>query len=135
MKKGDSNARLGSQLPGYEEATSIDIVSDRDGRFVVRGVGPERVVDLQISGETIATARIEVVTRQITPSAADRAIDGDNRPTPIFGGDFTYQAALTKPIIGTVRDAASGKPLPGVRVELSQHKFICARLTRKGSSD
>jgi len=132
MKKGDSNARLGSQLPGYEEATSIDIVSDRDGRFVVRGVGPERVVDLQISGETIATARIEVVTRQITPSAADRAIDGDNRPTPIFGGDFTYQAALTKTIIGTVRDAASGKPLAGVRVELSQHKFICAQTDAEG---
>ena len=35
----------------------------------------------------------------------------------MFGNDFTYHALPTRPIVGTVRDAASGAPLAGVTVE------------------
>jgi hypothetical protein len=35
----------------------------------------------------------------------------------VFGADFTYHALPTRPIVGTVRDAASGAPLAGVTIE------------------
>jgi beta-lactamase regulating signal transducer with metallopeptidase domain len=121
-KKGLVSAdRQLSRLPGYEEETSPPIVSDGDGRFTVPGIGAERMARLQISGETIATTQFAVVTRPMTPIAQTGGAYG---PTQVFGKDFTYQAAPTKPIVGTVRDAATGKPLAGVRLELKGHKFI-----------
>ena len=124
VKKGVVNAFLGGQVPGYEDGTTPPIVSDRDGRFVLRGIGPERMVRLQVSGETIASAQFEVVTRQITPIASVARTAGGYGPTQVFGKDFTYQAAPTKPIVGTVRDAVSGRPLAGIRLELRRHDFI-----------
>jgi hypothetical protein len=124
MKGLNSHSRIGGQLPGYEDETSPPVVSDADGRFVVRGIGPERVVRLQVSGETIATAQFEVVTRQITPIARTADIEALSL---VFGKDFTYQAAPTKPIVGTVRDALTGKPLAGVRLELRRHDFIATQ--------
>jgi hypothetical protein len=124
VKKGlrTTYRELGGELPGYEEGTSPPpILSDADGRFVVRGVGRERIVRLQVSAETIATAQFDVVTRPMKPLAetADQF-----RRTQVFGEDFTYQAQPTQPIVGTVRDAATGRPLGGVRLESSRHKFI-----------
>ena len=43
------------------------IVTDRDGRFQVSGLGRERVVMLHVEGSTIATKRISVVTRHMEP--------------------------------------------------------------------
>ena len=38
----------------------------------------------------------------------------------VFGANFTIEAAPTKPIVGIVRDRATGKPLADIRVE-SEH--------------
>jgi beta-lactamase regulating signal transducer with metallopeptidase domain len=121
VKKGVVNASLGSWLPGYEDGTSPPNVSDRDGRFAVTGIGAERMVRLQVDGETIASAQFDVVTRSMK-SLGPTGLSYD--PTQVFGKDFTYQAAPTKPITGTVRDAVTGKPLAGVHLELSRQKFI-----------
>jgi beta-lactamase regulating signal transducer with metallopeptidase domain len=130
VKKGLNGHRmLGEQLPGYEDGTSPAIVSDPDGRFVVRGIGPERMVRLQVSGESIASAQFEVVTRQITPMARTAGIAA---PSQVFGKDFTYQATPTKPIVGTVRDGVTGRPLAAVRLELSRHDFIATQTDAEG---
>jgi beta-lactamase regulating signal transducer with metallopeptidase domain len=129
VKKGDVNASLASRLPGYEDETSPPIVSDRDGRFTVTGIGAERMVRLQVSGETIASEQFEVVTRSMNPlGPAGPSYD----PTQVFGNDFTYRAAPTKPIVGTVRDAVTGKPLAGVHLQLSRHDFIGTRTDAEG---
>ncbi len=124
-----ADSKLGGRLPGYEEETSPPIVSDRDGRFLVRGIGPERVVQLQVRGETIASAQFEVVTRSIKPLATAA---GAFRRTQVFGKDFTYQAEPTKPIVGTVRDAVTGQPLAGIRLDLGQYDFIGTQTDAEG---
>ena len=132
LKKGLTSAdrQLGGRLPGYEDETTPPILSDRDGRFVVRGIGRERMVRLQVSGETIASEQFEVVTRSMKPLAPP---PGSNGHTEVFGEDFTYQAAPTKPIVGTVRDAVTGKPLAGVHLELSRHNFVVTQTDAEGT--
>jgi Carboxypeptidase regulatory-like domain len=122
VKRGlrDAERQL-DELPGYEEEASPPIVSGPDGRFVVRGIGRERMAQLQVGGATIATAQFDVVTRSLQV-LADTA--HQIRRAQVFGEDFTYQAEPTQPIVGTVRDAVTGKPLAGVRLELNRHKFI-----------
>ncbi len=122
LKTGRGSTFLGGgQLPAYENDASPPMVSDRDGRFVVRGIGPERMVRLQVSGETIASAQFDVVTRSIKSIAP---VGGPDGIPQIYGEDFTYRAEPTKPIVGTVRDAVTGKPMAGVRLELRRHDFI-----------
>ena len=106
--------RRGLEMPGYEDGAERPIVTDADGRFTLRGAGADRVVRLALHGETIAYAELDVVTRAIArmPRRDPFAASGE-----LYGSNFTYQAAPTQPIVGTLRDASSGAPLPGVVIE------------------
>jgi len=69
------------------------VTTGTDGRFKLAGVGRDRVVSMRLEGPGIATA--------------DLGVHGDS---------FEYQAAVSRPIRGMVRDKATGKPLAGVIV-------------------
>ena len=122
--------KLGPQLPGFEDENAPPIVSDRTGRFTVPGVGVERVVRLEVAGETIASGQFEVATRSMKPLGP--VVRPFYDPSQVFGKEFTYQAAPTQLIIGTVRDAVSGKPLAGVHLGSSRHKFIGTQTDAEG---
>ena len=109
-------SKLGRSLPQRDEDSPPPAITDRDGRFVLNGIGPERVANLELRGDMIAYKAFKVATRTMSPvmeghmdMAADRS--------PVFGADFRYQAYPSDPIVGIVRDAASGKPLAKVGVE------------------
>jgi RNA polymerase sigma factor (sigma-70 family) len=87
-------------LPGQAEA----LTTAADGRFQVAGVGSVRVVNLRLEGRGIATAALEA-----------------------RGAAFEYQAALSRPIRGVVRDKATRKPLAGVSVTSG----LCKAVTDK----
>jgi RNA polymerase sigma factor (sigma-70 family) len=76
-------------LPGQAKV----LTTGSGGRFQVAGVGSDRVVHLRLEGRGIATAAFEAQ-----------------------GAAFEYQAALSRPIRGVVRDKTSHKPLAGVSV-------------------
>lgn len=101
-------------LPAYDEESQPPIVTDQEGRFLLRGIGRERIARVELRGETMAYAQFEVVTRKIEPITFKSERDP---PDQVFGSDFLYQASATRPVVGTVRDAATGKPLAGVRIE------------------
>ena len=91
-------------------------VTGKDGRFVIRGIRGERLVTLGMRGESIAFHEIAVVTRDMAtitrqPTGFERWIDH------LYGANFTCLVPPGRPISGTVRDAATGKPLAGVRME------------------
>jgi RNA polymerase sigma factor (sigma-70 family) len=92
-------------------------VSGKDGRFQINGIGRERLVDLRIEGPNIETSQVRVRTRpgktlRIGEEAAGR---GGPRIT-YYGAAFDHMAGPSLPIVGTVRDKDTGKPLTGVTV-------------------
>jgi protocatechuate 3,4-dioxygenase beta subunit len=104
-------------VPGKAGSTT----TDRDGRFTLQGLGAERIVDLAIESDSTAYRHVTVATRSMQPIIRSASpIDGTKLlgdGLEIFGADFTTSATPTRPIVGTVRDAKTGKPLEGVSIE------------------
>jgi RNA polymerase sigma factor (sigma-70 family) len=76
-----------------------------DGRFQINGIGRERAATLRVEGPTIATQRVQAMTRP-----ADKAGAGP-RGVPVG-----LVAVPTRPVVGTITDKETGKPLAGVVV-------------------
>jgi beta-lactamase regulating signal transducer with metallopeptidase domain len=101
-----------------------DAVTDQDGRFTLRGVGRERVVELLVSGPGIETKMIYARTRKgdkiVVPDVWRDADNPLDRKDTFYGADFDYAAGPAKPILGRVTDADTGKPIPGVLISAGQ---------------
>jgi len=95
------------QLP---PAKAIETATDAEGRFVLRGLGSERLLRLELSGETITSTSLEAVTRP----GSDGPLGSKGRR--IFGSGFEWVLQPTRPITGIVRDAQTGQPLANVTV-------------------
>ncbi len=111
---------LGNGVAWYRSDPERPITTDADGRFTLTGIGIERKVEFRLEGETIAHTKFTVVTRRMEPLTYPLGLYATNEKRPlmgqVFGCEFTYHAAPTQPIMGTVRDAVTGKPLANVGV-------------------
>jgi RNA polymerase sigma factor (sigma-70 family) len=105
--------------------TPIEATTGTDGRFQLRGLGRERLVYLMISGETIERVRCWVLTRVEGPTQRRGAAE------PIYPASFDHIAGPCKPIIGTVRDKGTGKPLAGISV-MADHWINRAKTDEHG---
>jgi RNA polymerase sigma factor (sigma-70 family) len=95
------------------------LTTDTAGRFRLSGVGRERVVGLEVSGPTIETDFILIVTRSGKPLRVADSRDRDFPPLRVFPAKFDYAASPGQPLVGTVRDLATGKPTAGVTIRMS----------------
>jgi RNA polymerase sigma factor (sigma-70 family) len=94
---------------------------DRDGRFRISGVGAERRVILDVQGPGLAQGMPFVVTRAgFDPEPVNRAARERahplNLPPVLHGPTFDYVAVPAKPIVGTVREAVTGRPVAGAKL-------------------
>ncbi|WP_165226824.1 M56 family metallopeptidase [Aquisphaera insulae] len=119
VKQGQAPWIAYGQMDGQarQSAEGKKAVTDADGRFRLEGLNADRVVELTIRGEAIATAKIEVATRKMAPLPAPGFPNqyGAGSMT-IYGADFVYAAVPSRPVVGLITDRATGKPLPGVGV-------------------
>jgi hypothetical protein len=107
-------ARYLRQIP----ASFPPVVTDAEGRFEIKGVGRERLVHLVMEGPTIAREHLSAYTRPgKTIHAAGFAYNPGGYRLTYYGANFDHTAALTRPIVGVVRDKDTGKPLAGVTVQ------------------
>jgi RNA polymerase sigma factor (sigma-70 family) len=102
------------------------ITTGKDGRFRLTGFGHDRVVLLRLSGANIEHCIFWVVT-QAEPLRGMRV-----GPYGTYGATFTHHALPSKPIVGTVRDRATGKPLAGITVASSMYNNRYAKTDEKG---
>ncbi|MFO0807832.1 MAG: carboxypeptidase-like regulatory domain-containing protein [Gemmataceae bacterium] len=98
-----------------------------DGRFEIANIGRDRLLMLEIAHDSIEHVHIRVAVdpnfdaKAVLPdrSKADpRRMYGRVGP-PIYGPAFDHAARPCRPIVGTVRDKVTGKPL--ANVGLSAH--------------
>jgi RNA polymerase sigma factor (sigma-70 family) len=80
------------------------LTTDKDGRFVLTGVGRERKLTLGIAGPAIERKSVELAAK---PPAGGKPADGVNVEVVV---------GPTKPVEGIVRARDTGKPLAGVEV-------------------
>ncbi len=89
-------------------------ITGADGRFQLHGLGRERLVDLLIEGDTIERVHCRGLTRD------GKNLNLPKGREPIYPATFDHISAPTKPIIGTVRDKGTGKPLAGIIVQVER---------------
>ena len=95
--------------------------TDADGRFNLRGIGPNRVVEIQVLGRYIQHALLKIMTRESEPIQARAGrgfaeMERSRGVPPLFGASFDWVAKPARPITGTVVDSKTKLPLPGVGV-------------------
>jgi RNA polymerase sigma factor (sigma-70 family) len=113
-KKGDVEATRNFPRAALDGPTPVK--TDKDGRFRLTGVGRDRVAHVQIRGAGIEDNDVEVIAR-------DGKVEGlrlGHRTVYATGSDFIVRPS--KPIVGTVRDRKTGKPIAGIRV-------VCPNMT------
>lgn len=90
------------------------VVTDDDGRFVLRGIGAEQRVALVLQGVGMESSAITVLTRE--SDAEDRLTGGRFDTTATYFARFTHVSAPCRPLRGVVRDKESGSPMANVHV-------------------
>jgi hypothetical protein len=92
--------------------------SGSDGRFEIRGVGRERLVDLEIKGPATRWVRISVLTRLTPPTDLVEYYRTRNPWIErYYGSPFELALAPSRPYAGLVRDRDTGEPIPNATVE------------------
>jgi RNA polymerase sigma factor (sigma-70 family) len=93
-------------------------VTDAEGRFRLKGIGRERVVALSIEGTTVASTDVWAMTRAGEPiRLAMHPRKQGGLEVTLAGATFEQIVAPSRPIVGTIRDKDTGKPIPGAVVE------------------
>ena len=98
--------------------------TDAQGRFKISGLGQDRVADLIVDGANVAQARLIVVNRKMESLPTNLPI-GLRLSQHVYGSGFERIVAPSQPIVGIVRDAKTGAPMPHVRIE--SYRFADSR--------
>jgi RNA polymerase sigma factor (sigma-70 family) len=134
--------RWGGPLPGRDRVAT----TGQDGRFRMTGLGAERFVNLHIEGPGIGAGDIQVMTRASDEVAGPDKVDLPTGktvtvvPRKVYGANFRYLAAASRPIRVVVTDKETGKPLPDVSVRvldaqgylLGNRDMLATRTDREG---
>ncbi len=103
------------------------VITDENGKFEIRGLGAERIAQLFLAGPGIEAAIIKVRTRhgdaiELQTNSGYTIGPGDEIPKDVYHpATFTHVAAPSKPVVGKIVDAESGKPLSNVIVSAGQN--------------
>jgi hypothetical protein len=95
------------------------VAADADGRFTLKGIGRDRMIQVVVSGPNIASQVLEIETRpgpmRTLPGVG--IVRNGKLPTKIrYGARFEHIAAPSRPVVGVVRQRGSGQPIPGALI-------------------
>lgn len=104
----------------------LSVTTGNDGRFRLTGFGRERVVLLEIHGANVESSSFRAITH---PEAIPGLRTGHYGT---YSATFDHLASLGKPIVGTVRDKATGKPLAGITVASALYHWVVGKTDEQG---
>jgi RNA polymerase sigma factor (sigma-70 family) len=98
-----------------------NIVTDADGRFRLTGIGQDRLLTVQVSGPSIATQDLHILTRPGQPiEIPETTFYLNSQPasfTTYYGAKFRHVAEPGRLIVGVVRDKDTKQPLAGITLK------------------
>jgi RNA polymerase sigma factor (sigma-70 family) len=103
------------------------VTTDKDGHFTIAGVGKDRVVRIITRGETTEHIHARIVTREID----EKLITPGPRGVYVYGATGTLRLRPSRPIVGSVHDAKTGDPVPGLRVTDASNYLLHETTTDK----
>lgn len=114
--------------------------TDQRGRFLIRGLPREAVVNVVLSGDQMAQMSFNVVTRSnFDPVPCNKAAQNRRLPgqlphlTLLYGPKAELVASPMREIVGTVKESGTGKPLAGIQVWASAgNGTVLAKTDAKG---
>jgi hypothetical protein len=105
---------------GQLNAVFPPVTTGPDGRFTLKGLGRERVALVRIEGDSIETRDVFVMTRPgetvTTMQWPDEMPQFALPRHTFYGNKFDHAAGPSRPVVGTVRDLETGKPIAGAQV-------------------
>lgn len=142
--------------PLYRTAWNVipPAITDGEGRFQLDGVGADRAIRLSVEGPGVHTALVSAITRndvaEFTQAirekyprtlrepagyfypAREGAPNGD-RGVRLYGPEPTITVDPARTISGVVRDATTGEPIAGHRMQVASGSgYASARTDREG---
>jgi RNA polymerase sigma factor (sigma-70 family) len=99
------------------------LTTDEAGRFRLRGVGRERIVVLDVSGPKVENDLFVVMTRAGKPFRVKDAPDSELE-LKVYPATFRHAVSPPRPLVGTVRDNKTGKPIPGVAIDVGMGPLL-----------
>jgi beta-lactamase regulating signal transducer with metallopeptidase domain/protocatechuate 3,4-dioxygenase beta subunit len=115
---GNPVSMVGRLILDAEGLLPDGVMTDADGRFRITGLGRDVLANLTLSGPTIATKQVRVLTRameRFNEEPRDPAFQGLGE-LAIHGARCVIAVEPTRPIEGFVRDAETKQPIPGAIV-------------------
>jgi len=94
------------------------VSTNADGWFELKGLSQNRVVEIMISGPTIATAKVSV---RATPGETIRLMEQwprmDLGTRICYANEFTHVAAPSQVVVGQITDSETGEPIANCLVQ------------------
>ncbi len=113
-------------LPAEALAGPATATTGKDGRFRLSGFGRERVVTLLVRGPGIQQTWFWVVTRPERPAGLRDGQYGT------YAAKFDHVVGPGRPLVGTVREKGTGKPVAGITVGSVYHGQLTTKTDAKG---
>src|SRR5262249_13188531 len=103
------------------------LTTGKDGRFRLTGFGRERALFITLRAPGLENSSFHVLTRT-EPLPGMRS--GERFAT--YVASFDHTSLPSKPIVGTVRDKATGKPVAGVTVASVMYEQVYTQTDAQG---